>query len=68
MEHHRYFNVYSKHTGAEIIVNALFFKHNFLTSHIVTSEDTVVEAAKRLTDTVTAYSKRTKSEQMGSLK
>ena len=59
MEHHRALNVYSKHTAAEIIVDTLLFKHKYLTSPIVTLEDTVVEAAKILTYAVTANSKVT---------
>ena len=67
MEHHWEFNVYSKHARAEILVDTLFFKHKYLTSPIVTPEDTVTEATKRLTDAVTSNSKITESEQMESL-
>ena len=42
----------------------LLFKHKYLTSPIVTPEDTAVESAKRLTDVVTANYNSTKSEQM----
>ena len=68
MEHHRAFNVYSKHIRSERIVDVLFFKHKYLTSIIVTPEDIVAEPAKILTDAVTANSKSTDSEQMESLK
>ena len=64
MEHHWAFNVYSKHTRAEIIVGTLFYKQNYLTSPIVDPEDTVVEATKGLTEAVTAISKSTESEKM----
>ena len=62
MEHHQDFNVYSKQTGAEIIVNMIFFKHKYLTSPILTPVDTVVEATKIITDSVTTNSNSTKSE------
>ena len=68
MEHHRVFNVYSKHTRSEIIFDLLFFKNKYFTSPILTPEDTVIEAAKRLIDTVTSNSNSTKYEQMESLK
>ena len=68
MEHHRYFNMYSKHTRAEIIVDTLLFKHKYLTSPIVTPEDTVTEAAKRLTYAVNANYNSNKSVKMESLK
>ena len=35
MEHHRAFNLNSKHTRSERIVNTLFFKHKYITSPIV---------------------------------
>ena len=60
--------MYSKHTIAERIVDKLFFKHKYLISSIVTPEDTVVEAAKILTEAVTTNSKSAESEQMVSLK
>ena len=53
MEHHQDFNVYIKHTRAEIIVNVLFFKHKYPTHPIVTPKDTAKEAADILTDAVT---------------
>ena len=62
MGHHQDLNVYIKHTRSEIIVDTLFLKHKYLTSPIVTSEDTVVEASKILTDAVTANSKSNESE------
>ena len=68
MEHHRAFNVYSKHTRSEGIFDTLFFKQNYLISPIVTPEDKVVEAAKILTDAVTANSNIIESEQIESLK
>ena len=68
MEHHRSFKVYSKQTRTKRIVDTLFFKHNYITSPIVTPEDTVVEASQRLTEAVTANYKGAASEQMLSLK
>ena len=68
MEHHGYFNVYSKHIRAERIVDMLFFKHKYLTSPILTPEYKVGEDVKRLTDAVTANSNSTESAQMKSLK
>ena len=59
MEHYRAFNVYRKHTREEIIVDALLFKHNYFTFPILTPEDIVIEAAKGLTDAVTANYKST---------
>ena len=64
MEHHRDFNVYHKHKGSERIVDTLLFKLNHITSSIVTPEDTVLEATKRLTYAVIANCKSTESEQM----
>ena len=64
MEHHRSLNVYRKDKRAERIVNTLFFKHKYLTSPIVASKDTVVEAAKKIIDVVTANSKIKDYEQM----
>ena len=60
--------MYSKHTRSERIVDTIFFKNNYLTSPIVTLEDTVVESPKRLTYEVTYNSKSTEFEQMDSLK
>ena len=60
--------MYSKHTIAERIVDKLFFKHKYLISSIVTPEDTVVEAAKILTEAVTTNSKCTESGKMVLLK
>ena len=60
MEHHWAFNVYRKHTIAERSFDALFFKHKYLTSSIVTPEDTVREAAKVLIEVVTDSSNKTK--------
>ena len=51
-----------------MIFDALFFKHKYRTSPIVTPEDTVVESAKGQIDSVTANSNSTKSEQMELLK
>ena len=68
MEHYHAFNVYSKHTRSERIVDMIFFNHKYITSPILMPEDTVVEATKRLTDAVTANSNSTNSEQMESLK
>ena len=64
MEHHRSLNVYRKDKRAERIVNTLFFKHKYITSPIVASKDTVVEAAKKIIDVVTANSKIKDYEQM----
>ena len=68
MEHHRDFSVYSKNTRTERIVDTLSFNHKYLTSPVVTPEDKVVEATKRLTDVVTANSNSNDSEQMVSFK
>ena len=68
MEQHRYLNVYIKHTRYERIFDMLFFKHKYLTSPIVTPEDTVVESTKGLKYTVTAKSKSTDSKYMESVK
>ena len=68
MEHHRSFNVYSKHTWSERIVDTLFFKHEYLTSPIVAPEDTVVKTDQRLIEAVTAKYKGAKSEKNVSLK
>ena len=67
MEHHRSFNVYSKHTRSERIVDTLLFKHNYPTSPIVTPEDTDIESTKRITYEFTANSNSTESVKMESL-
>ena len=68
MEHNKDFSVCSKYKRAKRVVNTIFFKHKYLASPILTPEDTVIEAAKRLTDAVAANSNSTKYEQMESLK
>ena len=64
MEHPRAFIAYRKRTRAEIFVNTLLFKHKHPTSPILTTEDTVTQTAKILTDSVTANSNITNSEQI----
>ena len=67
MEHHRSFNVYSKHTRSERIVDTLLFKHKYPTSPIVTQEDTDIESTKRLTYEFTANSNSNESVKIESL-
>ena len=67
MEHHRAFNVYSKHKRSERIVDTLLFKHKYPTSPIVTQEDTDIESTKRLTYEFTANSNSTESVKIESL-
>ena len=47
--HYRCFEVWSKHTGAERILDTVFLKHKHITNLTVSTEDSVVQAEKELT-------------------
>ena len=47
--HYRCFEVWSKDTGAEQVSDTVFLKHKHITNPTVSPEDSVVQAAKKLT-------------------